>query len=108
MSIKIILYIAVMAGVTYLIRMLPLVLFRKKIKSQLVKSFLYYVPYAVLGAMTIPAIFYSTGSIWTAAAGLIVAVILALKNKSLLVVAAAACLTAYIASWIEYFIRATM
>lgn len=104
MNTKIVLYILIMAVVTYLIRMLPIALFQKKIKSQLVKSFLYYVPYAVLGAMTIPAIFYSTGSIWTALAGLVVAVILALKNKSLIIVAVAACGASYLASWVEYFV----
>ena len=56
------LLLAVMAGVTYLVRMVPFVAFRKKISSVFVQSFLYYVPYAVLGAMTVPAVFYSTGS----------------------------------------------
>ena len=64
-----VIYIAIMAGVTYLIRMLPIMVFRRKIKSQVVQSFLYYVPYAVLGAMTIPAVFYSTGSMAASAAG---------------------------------------
>lgn len=90
-------YLAVMAGVTYLIRMLPLVAFRKKIESRFVKSFLYYVPYAVLGAMTFPAIIYSTGSVWTAGAGLIVALLLAWHEKSLLTVAVCASAAAFIA-----------
>ncbi len=89
-------YLAVMAGVTYLIRMLPLVAFRKKIRSRFIKSFLYYVPYAVLGAMTFPAIIYSTGSIPTACAGLIVALLLAWKEKSLLTVALCASAAAFI------------
>jgi len=89
-------YLAVMAGVTYLIRMLPLVAFRKKIKSRFVKSFLYYVPYAVLGAMTFPAIIYSTGSIPTALVGLVVALLLAWKEKSLLTVALCASAAAFI------------
>ncbi len=80
-------YIAVMAGVTYLVRMIPLVIFRKKIENRFIKSFLYYIPYAVLAAMTVPAIFYSTGSIWSAAAGLIVALILAFFEKGLVTVA---------------------
>ena len=70
-------YIAVMAGVTYLIRMLPLTVFQKKIKNRFIRSFLYYIPYAVLGAMTFPAILYSTGSVYSALAGLAVAMILA-------------------------------
>ena len=82
-------YLLVMAGVTYLIRMLPLTIFRKEIKSTFVKSF--YVPFAVLGAMTIPDVLYSTGDLRTAAVGLVVAVILAWKGKSLLTVALAAC-----------------
>ena len=84
-------YLLVMAGVTYLIRMLPLTFFRREIRSRFLRSFLYYVPYAVLGSMTIPDIFYSTGSLWTALIGLIVAVILAWKEKSLLTVALCAC-----------------
>ena len=51
-------YLLVMAGVTYLIRMLPLTIFRKEIKSTFIKSFLHYVPFAVLGAMTIPDVLY--------------------------------------------------
>ena len=71
------LYILVMAGVTYLIRVIPFAFFRKKIKSVFLRSFLYYVPYAVLSAMTIPAIFYSTGNILTAVVGTITALVLA-------------------------------
>lgn len=84
-------YLAVMAVVTYLIRMLPLTVFRKEIKSRFVQSFLTYIPYAVLGAMTFPDVMYSTGNLWTAAAGVVVAVILAWRGKSLLTVALAAC-----------------
>ena len=84
-------YLAVMAVVTYLIRMLPLTVFRREIKSRFVQSFLTYIPYAVLGAMTFPDVMYSTGNVWTAAAGVVVAVILAWRGKSLLTVALAAC-----------------
>ena len=84
-------YLAVMAGVTYLIRMLPLTVFRKEIKSRFVMSFLHYVPYAVLGAMTIPDVLYSTGNMGTALVGLTVAVLLAWRGKGLLTVAIAAC-----------------
>ena len=83
-------YIAVMALVTYFIRMIPFTLFRKKIKSRFLKSLLYYVPYAVLSAMTIPAIFYSTGDMVTAIAGTVVAVILAYFNVPLIIVARSA------------------
>ena len=86
-------YLIVMAGMTYLIRMLPLTVFRREIHSVFVKSFLHYVPYAVLGAMTFPDVLYSTGSLWTALAGLIVAVIMAWRGRSLLTVAIGACLT---------------
>lgn len=79
--------IAVMAITTYIIRMLPMVIFRKKIKSKWIQSFLYYVPYSVLAAMTFPAIFNSTGSKESAVAGCIVAVILAFFKRSLLTVA---------------------
>lgn len=90
------LYVLVMAGVTYCVRMIPMVLLRKKIRSRFVCSFLYYVPYAVLGAMTIPSIFYSTASVPSAIAGLAAAALLAWKGKSLITVALAACAAAYL------------
>lgn len=89
-------YIAVMAAVTYLVRMIPFTVFRKKIKSQFFRSFLHYIPYAVLSAMTIPAIFYSTGDMVTAAIGTVVAVVLAYFNMPLIVVALAASAAALI------------
>ena len=88
---SIIIYIAVMAGVTYLVRMIPFTAFRKQIKSRFVKSILYYLPYAVLSAMTVPAIFYSTGSEVSAAAGTVVAVVLSYFGRGLLTVALCAC-----------------
>lgn len=89
-------YIAIMVVVTYLTRMLPMVIFKKKIESTFIKSFLYYVPYAVLAAMTFPAIFSSTTFIWSAVAGAAVAIFLAFKEKSLIIVALSASLTVYI------------
>ena len=85
-------YVAVMAVVTYLIRMLPLTVYRRPIRSRFARSFLAYIPYAVLGAMTFPEVLYSTGDLRTAAAGVVTAVVLAWRGKSLLTVAAAACL----------------
>lgn len=83
-------YIIVMAGVTYLIRMIPFTFFRRKINSRFFRSFLHYIPYAVLSAMTVPAIFYTTNNIWTAAAGTAVAVVLAFFEMPLIAVALAA------------------
>ena len=79
-----------MALVTYLVRMLPLAAIRRKITSPFVLSFLYYVPYAVLTAMTIPGIFF-TGSVITACVGFAAALIAALFNRGLLIVALSAC-----------------
>lgn len=87
------LYLAVMAGITYLIRMLPLVLVKHKIKSRFAVSFLYYIPYAVLSVMTVPAIFTSTGDVLSAAVGFAVALILSYFEKSLVTVAACSCLS---------------
>ena len=84
-------YLVVTAGTTYLVRMLPLVLMKGRIKNRFLLSFLHYIPYAVLSAMTVPAIFTATGDVRTAAAGFAVAMILAWREKSLLTVAAAAC-----------------
>ena len=83
----IILGIGVMAVTTYIIRMLPLVIFRKKITNKWIQSFLYYIPYSVLAAMTFPAILYSTASIESAVAGCTVAILLAYSNRTLLTVA---------------------
>ncbi|MBE6590529.1 MAG: AzlD domain-containing protein [Ruminococcaceae bacterium] len=83
--------VAVMAVTTYLIRMLPLTLFRKKITNPFVNSFLYYVPCACLTAMTVPAIFFATGHIVSGAVGLVCAVILAFCGLKLPAVAAVSC-----------------
>ena len=80
-------YIFTMALTTYLIRVLPLTIFRKPIRSRFLRSFLHYVPYACLTAMTFPAILSSTASILSGAAALIVAIVLAYRGKSLIVVA---------------------
>ena len=92
--------ILVMALVTYLIRMIPFAFFRKKIKSQYLKSVLFYIPYAVLSAMTFPYIFYSTGNIYTALIGTIVAIIAAVCKRSLLIVAILACISVLIFGFI--------
>ncbi|NLK99231.1 MAG: AzlD domain-containing protein [Clostridiales bacterium] len=88
--------VLLMALVTYIPRVLPIVVFRREIKSKYIKSFLRYVPYAVLGALTFPDIFYSTQNILTAICGTAVALILAYRNKSLVVVAIGAIVTVYI------------
>ena len=85
------LYILVMAVTTYLIRALPLILLKKPIRNQFLKSFLHYVPPACLAAMTFPAILSATEHTISGAVGLIVAVALSLWKKSLIVVAVASC-----------------
>lgn len=87
-SIRFILYLITMAGVTYLVRMIPLVFCRKKIKSRFIRSFLYYVPYTVLSVMTFPAILFATSSMISAVVGTAVALLLAFMRRSLLTVAA--------------------
>ena len=84
---RMLIYIAIMAAITYLIRVLPITVFRKKITSIWLQSFLYYVPYAVLAALTFPAIFTATGNVVTSVAGTIVAVILAYFDTGLVIVA---------------------
>ena len=93
-------YLAVMAGVTYLIRMIPLVLVRGRIKNRLILSFLYYVPYAVLSAMVVPAIFSATSSLLSAAIGFAVAVVLAYLRRSLLTVAISSAAAVFLVEWI--------
>ena len=89
-------FLICMALVTYLVRALPLVLVKKKIENKFVLSFLHYMPYAVLSTMTIPAVFYSTGNIISAAVGVAVALILSFFKRSLLLVAASASAAALI------------
>lgn len=91
------LYLLVMAGVTYLIRMLPLVLIKKRIQNRFILSFLHYIPYTVLSVMTIPAIFSATSSLLSAWIGFLAAVIMALYKKSLLTVAAVSCAAVFVA-----------
>lgn len=93
---NLIICIAVMALTTYLIRVTPMVVFRRKINNRFVKSFLYYVPYTVLAAMTFPAIFSSTGTYISAIAGCVVAVILAFFKRGLVIVALGAAATVFI------------
>lgn len=94
------LYIAVMAVTTYLIRALPLTVFRGRITNRFLKSFLTYVPCACLSAMIFPSILYSTCHIISGAIGLVVAIIVALRSKSLVVVAASSCAAVYIMEFI--------
>lgn len=94
------LYLLVMAGVTYLLRLLPMLIFRKPIQNRFVLAFLKYVPYAVLAAMTVPAIFYATSSPISGAIGLAVALLLSFFGQGLLVVALGASAGVFLAEWI--------
>ena len=101
MTNNIYLYIAAMALITYLIRVLPLTLIRQEIKNTTIRSFLYYVPYVTLAVMTFPAILDATGSIYSAWAALIVGILLAWRQKSLFQVALFCCIVVFI---LELFI----
>lgn len=94
--VRILICIFVMAIITYLIRMLPITIFRKKIENNFINSFFSYVPYTVLGAMTFPEILYSTESMIAALFGMLTAIFLAFKNKSMIVVSLAACAVVFI------------
>lgn len=94
---RVVLSVVIMAGVTYLLRMLPVTIFRKKIENRFVRSFLAYVPYAVLAAMTIPDILFATASLVSAALGLAAAILLSYKGKSLLTVALGAVAVVFLA-----------
>ena len=102
MSVRTLSYILVMAGVTYLIRMLALTLMRREIRTPFIRSFLYYVPYVTLSVMTFPAILTATSSLWSGGAALAAAVFLAYRGKSLFSVSLAACGTVFI---LELFLR---
>lgn len=98
------LYILVMAVTTYLVRALPLTLFKGPIRNRFLKSFLHYVPTACLSAMTFPAILSATDNMISGAIGLAVAVFLALKKKSLIVVAVASCIAVFLTEQLIKFL----
>jgi len=96
--------VAVMAVVTYLVRMLPLTLMRRKINNPFIRSFLYYIPYAVLSAMTVPAVLYATADLISAVVGLAVAVLLAYQNRGLLIVALGAVFAVFVTEQLMLFL----
>ncbi len=100
MNLKVYIYIGIMALVTYLIRVLPLTLIRKKITNITLRSFLYYVPYVTLSIMTFPAIIEATNSIWSGVAALISGVLLAYFGVSLFGVAVSACAVVFVIEFI--------
>ena len=94
---RVFIYILVMALVTYLVRMLPLVLLRREIQNRFIRSFLYYLPYVTLSVMTFPAILTATASVYSAAAGFLAALAAAYRRLSLPLVALSACMAVFIA-----------
>ncbi len=90
-------YLLIMALSTYLIRAVPFAAFTKKIQNRFIRSFLYYIPYTVLSVMTVPAVFFATGSVICAAIGVVIAVVVAILSKNLLLTAGAASLSVFIA-----------
>ena len=96
-------YIACMAGITYLIRVLPLTLIRKEIKNRTLRSFLYYVPYVTLAVMTFPAILSATQSPISALIALIAAIVLAYFGRSLFQVAVISCVTVFVIELLLFF-----
>lgn len=95
-TLKIVLLMVSMTGITFVIRTIPMTLMRKKITSRFIKSLLYYIPYAVLSAMTFPFIFYSTGNLYAALIATAAALIAAVFKLSLILVALIACAVALV------------
>ena len=89
-------YLIILAGSTYLIRAVPFSLLKRKITNRFVRSFLYYIPFAVLASMTFPAVVYSTGNVLSGLSGLVVGSIFAFRGKGLTIVACASCLSALV------------
>lgn len=96
------LYLLLMAGTTYLVRAVPFIAIRQKIENRFIRSFLYYIPYAVLTAMTIPAIFTATDFVLSAIVGMLVAIVLSYRGKGLTTVALSACVAVFICESILY------
>ncbi|MBR5506623.1 MAG: AzlD domain-containing protein [Clostridia bacterium] len=100
MNAKFLILLVTMAVTTYLVRMIPFTFFSSRIKSKYIRDVLYYIPYAVLGAMTVPYIFYSGGSTGASFVGAVVAFIMAFFRFSLITVAVTACVFAYFAGFV--------
>jgi len=98
-------YLLILAGSTYLIRAIPFAALRKKITNRYVKSFLYYIPYAVLSAMTLPAAFFATGNVISGAVGLLVGGIFAYKGKGLTLVAVLSCAAAFLTECVMMLVK---
>ena len=98
-------YLLILAGSTYLVRAIPFAAMRKKIENRFIKSFLYYIPYAVLSAMTLPAAFYATGNIISGAVGLAVGGFFAFRGKGLTFVAVVSCAAAFLAECVLRLIQ---
>lgn len=96
-------YIFIMAGVSFLIRTLPLTLIRKPIKSRFLRSFLFYVPYVTLAVMTFPAIVQATRCPPQALLALLIGMFLALRGRSLLTVAASCCVVVLLTELLPFF-----
>ena len=105
MNHNIYIYMLIMAGVTYLIRVLPLTLIRKEITNRFIRSFLYYVPYVTLAAMTFPAMMDATSQPVAGAIAFVFAIVLAWKGASLFVVSTLACVMVFAVEWISVFIH---
>ena len=103
-NIQFFIYLAIMAVSTYLIRAIPFALSTRKISNTFIRSFLCYIPYAVLSAMTFPAVFYATKNPISAAVGVVIAVILALFKRGLMTVAVAACSGVFITELILRYV----
>lgn len=103
-SLEMILMVFLMAFITYLLRVIPLVFIRKKIKSKFFYSFTYYIPYAVLSAMTFPYILFATNNIVAGIVGTVVAIISSIKIKSLIIVASISSLSVFIINLIYMLI----
>ena len=98
------LYLAILVGSTYLVRALPFALMRKKISNRFIRSFLHYIPYTVLAAMTLPGALYATGNMVSAALGLVAGSILAFQGKSMTVVAIICCAVSFATELIMIYI----
>ena len=96
-------YLLILAGSTYLVRAIPFAAMRKKIENRFIKSFLYYIPYTVLSAMTLPAAFYATGNVISGAVGLLVGGFFAYRGKGLTLVAIVSCVSAFLTECVLQF-----
>lgn len=101
---KLVIAVFAMGLIMSLLKLVPILFLKKKIKNRFLQSFLAYIPFAVLTSMTFPEVFHSTSSVISAFIALVAAVVLAYFGQSLIVVALSSTAVAFVVEQVMKFI----